>query len=191
MAKSACDDAMNPAEIVKNVDKSQIRTKTKSHLSTRSDVINKGLVRSIKSYYLKKFKKMNQKIVRRRFSNVGTSECIKAWESFLKAEFEDDNVSVNYHKFAKFMLIFFNLKPMKSISFEKSIIAKGLQVQDWMRRYSYTKFLNLSQIYELKLLALKIKDLYLEEIFEARGSMNQNKELYKIALDELIKNFDI
>ena len=60
-----------------------------------------------------------------------------------------------------------------------------------MRRYSYTKFLNLSQIYELKLLALKVKDLYLEDIFEARRAMNQNKELHKIALDELIKNFDI
>ena len=99
-------------------------------LSTRSDVVNKGLLRCIKTFYLKKFKLANQKIVRKRFTKVRTSECIEALESFLKAEFGDDNVSENYQSFAQFMLVFFNLKSMKSISFDKSIIGKGLQVQD-------------------------------------------------------------
>ena len=92
--------------------------------------MNKGLLRSIKSYYLKKFKKLNYAIVRRRFTNVKTSECVEALEEFLKAEFENDDISLNYRKFAKFMVVFLNLKSTKSISFEKSIISRGLQVQD-------------------------------------------------------------
>ena len=60
-----------------------------------------------------------------------------------------------------------------------------------MRRYSYAKFQNLSQIYELKLLALKVKDLYLEEVLEFKSTMSQKKELYKIALEELINNFSV
>ena len=59
-----------------------------------------------------------------------------------------------------------------------------------MRKYSYTKFLNLSQINELKLLALKIRESYLDEVFEVRGAMKKNERTYKIALDELINNFD-
>ena len=91
--------------------------------------MNKGLLRSIKSYYLKKFKKLNYAIVRKRFTNVKTSECVEALEEFLKSEFEND-ISLNYRKFAKFMVVFLNLKSTKSISFEKSIISRGLQVQD-------------------------------------------------------------
>ena len=60
-----------------------------------------------------------------------------------------------------------------------------------MKKYSYAKFQNLSQIYELKLLALKVKDLYLEEVLEFKSTMSQKKELYKIALDELINNFSV
>ena len=60
-----------------------------------------------------------------------------------------------------------------------------------MKKYSYAKFQNLSQIYELKLLALKVKDLYLEEVLEFKSTMSQKKELYKIALEELINNFSV
>ena len=60
-----------------------------------------------------------------------------------------------------------------------------------MKKYSYAKFQNLSQIYELKLLALKVKDLYLEEVLEFKSIMSQKKELYKIALNELINNFSV
>ena len=59
-----------------------------------------------------------------------------------------------------------------------------------MRKYSYRKFLNLSQISELKLLALKIRESYLDEVFEVRGAVKKNEQTYKIALDELINNFD-
>ena len=59
-----------------------------------------------------------------------------------------------------------------------------------MKKYSYAKFENLDQIKELKLLALKIRESYLDEVLEAKDTINQNKELYKAALDELINNFN-
>ena len=59
-----------------------------------------------------------------------------------------------------------------------------------MRKYSYTKFENLHQIEELNLLALKVRESYLNEVFEAKDTINQNKELYKAALDELINKFN-
>ena len=181
---------MNPVENTEKFNDTQKLNKIWGYFSTRSDVVNKGLLRSIKSYYLKKFKKLNYTIVRRRFTNVKTSECVEALEEFLKAEFENDDISPNYRNFAKFMVVFLNLKSTKSISFEKSIISRGLQVQDWMRKYSYTKFENLHQIEELNLLALKVRESYLDEVFEAKDTINQNKELYKAALDELINNFN-
>ena len=59
-----------------------------------------------------------------------------------------------------------------------------------MNKYSYAKFENLDQIKELKFLALKIRESYLDEVLEAKDTINQNKELYKAALDELINNFN-
>ena len=59
-----------------------------------------------------------------------------------------------------------------------------------MKKYSYAKFENLDQIKELKLLALKIRESYLDEVLEVKDTINQNKELYKAALDELINNFN-
>ena len=66
-------------------------------LSTRSDVINKGLLRSIKSYFYNKFKKMNHRMVARRFVNVKAREIIPALESFLKAEFQGGTNLVDYN----------------------------------------------------------------------------------------------
>ena len=130
LAIGACDEIMHPVEITQNINETYKLNKVRGCLSTRSDVVNKGLLRSIKTYYLKKFKRLNYVIVRRRFTNVKTSECIEALEEFLRAEFQNDDIAVNYQKFAKFMVVFLNLKSMKSISFEKSIIAKGLQARD-------------------------------------------------------------
>ena len=53
-----------------------------NELHSRSDVVNKTLLRAIKRFYSNKFKTMQKSIVRRRFKNVKTSHILAALTKF-------------------------------------------------------------------------------------------------------------
>ena len=171
------------------IKETQASSENASELSRRSDVVNKSLLRSIRRYYLLKFRKQNKDLMRKRLTNVKMNKILNALKLICEEEFEQNKISVGFEELARFMLVFLNLKPRRYYGYDKNIINKAGQVQDCMRKYSYIKFQNLNSIEELKIMTLKIKESYIDDFFLKMKINKQNEEVYKQAMDAFVNNF--
>ena len=171
------------------VKETQASSKNASELSRRSDVVNKSLLRSIRRYYLLKFRKQNKDLMRKRLTNVKMNKILNALKLICEEEFNQIEISAGLEDLAKFMLVFLNLKPRRYYGYDKNIIYKAFQVQDCMRKYSSIKFQNLNSIEELKILTLKIKESYIDDFFLKMKIKEENVEVYRQAMNSFANNF--
>ena len=58
-------------------------------LSTRIDIVNRGLLRSVKRFYLEEFKEDNKKIVKKRFRQVRAQDILEGFKKTCHRLFGD------------------------------------------------------------------------------------------------------
>lgn len=95
-----------------------------SKLATRDDVVNKTLLRSIKRFYLNKFKAENKKLVRDRFKNTKVEAFLEVLEEMCVKEFPNHK---NPNLLAQYMMIFLGLKPGNRFQYNQNIASKACQ----------------------------------------------------------------
>lgn len=156
----------------------------KAHsLALRDDVVNKTLLRSIKRFYLNKFKKNHSDLVKARFKNLKVEVLLKALEDFSKEEFPEYK---NPELFAEFMMLFLGLKPGNKYKYNEAVASKAGQVIGCMYSYSSKKFRSLRSIKELGLIAFKVYESHLENFISGEKTMMNSKTRYKNAFIDFI-----
>ena len=86
------------------------------------------------------------------------------------------------------MMIFIDIKPKSTFKFDKSIASKVAKVHDCMKKYSYEKFRALQKCRELRIMAIKIYNEDLDELFSQSKPMQMNRERYTEAIEDMIDN---
>ena len=96
---------------IKTTTMSSVQLNTSSEpidLSKRSDVIHKTIMRSMKRFILKRFRAMNPRIIKQRYTQTDGSELCKAMREVCLSIFGDIE---NLGKISKFVTIYSMLKP--------------------------------------------------------------------------------
>ena len=106
---------------------------SKKSFSDREDVINKGLLRSIRRFYLHEFKKDNPSIVQQRYIQVSASTMLNGFKTTCRRFFGG---IPNLQKIPQFLMIISGIKPMNKYPFSKRILKKGEHVSSAMYKYS-------------------------------------------------------
>ena len=107
-------------------------------------------------------------------------------EIFQNKEFDNLNLHINYDALAEFLMNIFSFKPKAWNSF-KSNQEGAMKIHDCMRKYTSAKFDEIKFCYELKILAAKINNCYLDQFLSSKDKMCANKEKYMKAIDDFIK----
>ena len=178
------EDSWKLSEGADVVDSSSSSKRKLLHL--RSDVVNKTLLRSIRKFYINKFKKVNRSIVRKRFKNVKTTNILRALIKFWMEEFSGTRYEIDYKSLAEFMMVFLSIKPSSTFKFRKEAVDKATQVQECIGKYSLDKFKNVKKIKEFRILIVKIYNCSLDELLSSVKTIKNNKDRYTQAIEDLL-----
>ena len=149
-------------------------------LSERRDVIEKAVLRSIKRFYLKEFKKDNKSIVRKRFKQATASAIIKGFKKMCRRLFGDIS---NLNEISEFLMIISSIKPTHSYPFIKSVKSKADLVNSVMYKYSRTMVRKILKIKELGIAFKYIYENHPE--FVSKSCKNKDKESKNICNETL------
>ena len=131
-------------------------------LSTRIDIVNRGLLRSVKKFYLEEFKKDNRKIVKKRFRQVRAQDILEGFRKTCHRLFGD---LPNLDLIAQFLKIFWGIKHKSEFAYDESIKSKGDLVVKVMHKYSHSLIEKIFQIEELKFIVKHLVENHKERIF--------------------------
>ena len=187
VAKPSNDTLMNLKTSTSLKNLSKIKRKW---LHLRSDVVNKTLLRSIKRYYLNKFKTSNKGIVKKRYKNSKSSYILRALKGFWQKEFADHQNDINFQLLAEFLFIFLGIKHSNGNSYSQDIKMEAQLIRECMEKYTFEKFKRVKSSKQFKLLVLNINKSHMEEVLSSTKTMELNKERYQLAFDELINIFE-
>ena len=167
----------------------EVESSDQNWLSVRSDLVNKTLIRSIKKFYLNKFKELNKRIVRKRFINVEADIIMQALKNFWTLEFAEISYEIDINFMAEFMMLFLGINSCDGYEFSKETVAKANQAIDWMKIFAFWKLKKVWKAKEFKILLLKIYNSELEEFLSSVKAAKNNNDRYKQAILELIDSF--
>ena len=152
-------------------------------LSKRYDVVNKTILRCIKRFFLKIFRKNNVELTKRRYSQLKSSLIFQAMKAMWKQVFGDIE---NLDKVSQFIMIISSIKPANTYPFDKDIEEKANDVVSWLYRYSNKKLAKILKHEEFKQIALHVIDNHYGEIInETNNTIAKNVILYKDALKNI------
>ena len=164
---------INPCVQNENLDKSYDRDE---HLNQkqkkRDDVVNKTILRAIRRFYLKLFKRENPKLVRKRFRNVRSNVFYEAIQKMVKKhiapQLNSDSHIINklsytplsntqncgnehnkFYSLIVFLFRFIGFKSKDNRKYRNEDEERGQQIQSWMYNYSNPKFIKVWSIEKL------------------------------------------
>ena len=165
---------------------------TKKHkqekLWKRFDVVNRGLLRSVRRFYLEEFKKDNKRIIKKRFKQVKGMKIFEGFRSTCCRLF--GNIP-NLDSIAQFLMIICSVKHKGSFTYDESIKAKGDLVLQVMHKYSNKSFEKIFKIEELEYVVKYLVENHKERIFKFTRHMQAlDYQTYSKVLDSWIFKFD-
>ena len=156
-------------------------------LSWRNDVINKSILRCIKRFYLREFRKRNQNIVKKRYAQFSSSIIFRAIKSMIKDLLGDIE---NLAEISQLVMIIIAIKPANRYPFIKDIYEKGNKIVGWMYQYSNSKFEQIVSIPELKIIWDFVLENHQDQMFKDWSkAISKNSEVYKEAVKEFALKF--
>ena len=157
-------------------------------LSTRIDIIHRGLLRSVKRFYLEEFKQDNKKIVKRRFKQVRAQDMLEGFRNTCYRLFGD---LPNLDLIAQFLKIVCSVKHKGKFAYDELIKAKGDLVVKVMRNYSHSLIDKIFEIEELKFIVKYLAENHKERIFTfTRHIQTLDYNAYSKVLDLWMLKFD-
>ena len=167
-------------------------TNLNNNLAFRVDVVNKSLLRSLKRFVTKEFKKDNRRLVKKRFRQVKAVDILAGFTKTWNRLFKD---AANIDSIAQFAMILTGIKPLDTYQFEESVKIDGDLVVKMMYDYSISKFEQVFQIDELKAIFGYVLKNHPEDIYRPNSSKNKtyqaNQDSYATMIDHWMAKFDI
>ena len=118
-------------------------------LTPRSDVTNKTCLRKIRRHYYELFKKMNSKLVRKRFWNVRNTYIFSGLKKMLQKIMPKEEIT----KSLQYYLIgIFKIKTLEKFKFEQDVSDEVSEFLSWDSSYSSNKFKKLFKSQNLRTL---------------------------------------
>lgn len=111
--------------------------------SKRYDVVNKAILRSMRRFFLNKFKLKNCKVVNRRFIKTSLREILKGFSDVVQ---EVIGTGENMDQISQFVMIFSEVNFKYRFPFDKEISNEAGRVVDCMYNYSHLKMNDLFTI---------------------------------------------
>ena len=172
--------------------KAKNKTNPKILSEFRVDVVNKSLLRTVRRFVMREFRKDNKRLVKKRFWQVKAEDIHAGFVKTCNRLFKD---LANIDSISQFAMIISGIKPLDTYLFEESVKANGDLVVKLMYDYSVSKFKKIFQINELKEIVRYILKNHPDDMHKPNSSKNQayqaNQESYAKMIDHWMAKFDI
>ena len=139
----------------------------------RSDIINKALLRSIKRFIIKEFKKDNKRLVKKRFRQAKAIDIlagfVKTWNRLLP------NIP-NIDSIAQFAMILSGIRSSDTYPHEESLKNKADHVVHVIYHYTASQFEQIFKIKELEVIVKFIFENSPEDLYKPHRDKYQTKK---------------